>query len=105
DRNAKDNLYVWSEVRSGSLAEANASTAQHVYSGYGPYVGNGWYWNSAFSMYSWLPADGLSSSPFGYPCYSIVYVPYCGGFYGGYYGGYRGPYRGRHEVGAGFVPR
>jgi len=101
DRNAKDNLYVWSEVRSGSLAEANASTAQYIYSGYGPYVGNGWYWNSAFSMYSWLPGDGFFYSPFGYPFYSIGYVPY----YGGFYGGYRGPFRGRPGVGAGFVPR
>jgi hypothetical protein len=99
DRNAKDSLYVWSEVRSQSLAQANASTARYLYAGYGPYVGTGWYWNPWFSMYSWLPGDGFFYSPFGYPFYSIRYVP----VYRGYYSGYRGPYRG--VAGTGFVPR
>lgn len=102
DSKAKDSLYVWSEVRSESLAEANASTAQYIYSGYGPYAGNGWYWNPGFSMYSWLPGDGFFYSPFGYPFYSIGYVPFYRAYY---YGGYRGPYRGGQPVRTGFVPR
>lgn len=88
DRKAKDDLYVWSEIRSGSLAEANASTAEYLYSGYGPYRGGGWYWNPSFAMYSWLPGDGFFYSPFGYPFYSVGYVPFYGGFYGPRHGGF-----------------
>ena len=82
DRHTKDELYVWSDIRSNYLAEANASTARYISSGYGPYSGAGWYWNPYFSMYSWLPGDGFFYSPFGYPFYSLGYAP----FYGGYYG-------------------
>lgn len=88
DRKSKDGLYVWSEVRSGSLAEANASTAQYIFVDHGPYWGNGWYWNSAFGMYSWLPGNGYFYSPFGYPFYSVGYV----GYYGPrYFRGVSGP--------------
>jgi len=83
DRNQKDDLYVWSDIRSNYLAEANASTAQYIYGGFGPYVGSGWYWNSGFGMYSWLPGDGFFYSPFGYPFYSVGYVPFYRGFRGG----------------------
>jgi hypothetical protein len=106
DRKAKDDLYVWSEIRSGSLADANVSTAQNIYAGYGPYAGNGWYWNSYYSMYSWLPGDGFFYSPFGYPFYSVGYMPFYGGFYGGgYYRGHRDGFAGRRPEGNGFAQR
>ena len=85
DRNAKDDLYVWSDIRSNYLAEANASTAQYIYNGFGSYVGSGWYWNAGFGMYSWLPGDGFFYSPFGYPFYSVGYIPVYRGFRGGAY--------------------
>ena len=83
DRKAQDDLYRWSSVRSGYLAEANAATARNVYLGYAPYSGTGWYWNPYFSAWSWLPGDGFFYSPFGYPFFSpgyVIYAPYRGGF-------------------------
>lgn len=106
DRKAKDELYVWSEIRSGYLANANAATAQRIYSGYGPYRGDGWYWNPSFAMYSWLPGDGYFYSPFGYPFFSLGYVPLYGGFYGGgFYRGYRSGFVPHRPLASGFTQR
>ncbi len=80
DRKAEDDLYRWSSVRASYLAEANMSTAQSAYSGYGPYWGAGWYWNPYFAFWSWLPGDGYFFSPFGYPFFSPAYVVYAPGF-------------------------
>jgi hypothetical protein len=92
DRKAEDDLYRWSSVRSGYLAEANTATARRIYGGYGAFAGNGWYWNPYFASWSWLPGDGFFYSPFGYPFYSPRFVAYAP-FYGGF--GYRGVYAGR----------
>jgi hypothetical protein len=103
DRKAEDDLYRWSSVRSGYLAEANASTARRIYGGYGAFAGNGWYWNRYFAAWSWLPGDGYFFSPFGYPFYSpgfVAYAPFYGGF--GYRGAFRGVNRGAFE-GRGFA--
>jgi FecR protein len=86
DRKAEDDLYRWSSVRASYLAEANVSTAQSAYSGYGPYWGAGWYWNPYFAFWSWLPGDGYFFSPFGYPFFSPGYVVYARGF--GFHGGF-----------------
>ncbi|MCU1325152.1 MAG: hypothetical protein JWN34_522 [Bryobacterales bacterium] len=101
DRKAKDDLYLWSQVRSESLADANVSMAR-IYSGYGPYTSGGWFWNPSFGMYSWLPGSGYAYSPFGYQFYSLGYAaPFYSGFYGG---GFSGPgmLRNRPYVGRGF---
>jgi hypothetical protein len=85
DRKAEDDLYAWSKIRSGYLAEVNASTARYVYNGYRPFAGAGWYWSPYFSSWSWLPGDGYYYSPFGYPFISpgyVVYAPYYRGFTG-----------------------
>jgi hypothetical protein len=102
DRNAEDDLYRWSSVRDSYLAEANVSTAQSAYSGYGPYWGAGWYWNPYFAAWSWLPGDGYFFSPFGYPFFSPGYVRYAGFYRGGY--GYHGGLGYRGGVAA-FSPR
>ncbi len=101
NRKAEDDLYRWSNVRAGYLAEASASTAQNYYvGGYGPYWNAGWYWDPYFDFWAWMPYDGYFYSPFGY-----------GGFgYGGYgrYGyGYRGGFAGRGFAngGAALAPR
>jgi len=94
DRKAEDEVYAWSQMRSGYMAEVNASTARQVYGGYGPFAGNGWYWDPYFASWGWLPGDGYFYSPFGYPFFSpgyIVYAPYYRGFRGwGGHGGYSG---------------
>jgi hypothetical protein len=95
DRKAEDDLYRWSSVRDSYLAEANVSTAQNAYAGYGPYWGTGWYWDPYYDFWSWMPGDGYFFSPFGYPFFSPGYVGYARAFYRGGYGyrggfGYRG---------------
>lgn len=94
DTKNEDDLYRWSSVRSAYLAEANQLTAQSAYMGYGPYWGPGWYWNPYFAMWSWLPGDGWFYSPFGYPFFSVAYVPYAR-FYGGFRGGFGPAFAGR----------
>lgn len=89
---ATDDLYAWSNVRSGYDAATSYQSAKNVpisgydggtytyspwsslgfNSGYGP----GWYWNSAFSGYGWLPGSGAFFSPFGYGFYGFNYLPY-----------------------------
>jgi hypothetical protein len=107
DPKVEDDLYRWSSVRAGYLAEANAGTAQGYYagySGYGPFVGDGWYWNPYFGFYSWLPGDGFFYSPFGYPFFSPRYALFAPRFGFGYRGGYlaRGGFSGR---GVAMAPR
>jgi uncharacterized membrane protein YgcG len=94
DRNAQDDLYRWSSVRSAYLAEANASMAQKIYNGYAPYpaydpyLDAGWFWDPYFDMWSWMPWDGYFYGPFGYPFFSAGYGRYAGRF--GYGRGYAG---------------
>ena len=86
-----DDLYRWSDLRSQYLSEASASSARTYLSGGSGWAGGGWYWNPAYSFYSYLPGDGFLYSPFGYGFFSpFGYSGYYGG-YGGYYprgGGY-----------------
>jgi len=92
-----DELYRWSSVRAGYLAEANQATAQNIYMGYNPWWGAGWYWDPYFAMWSWMPGDGWFYGPFGYPFFAPGYAIYAGGFYGGRYG-FRGGYPARFGV-------
>ena len=89
-KRAQDDLYNWSSLRSEYLGEANIELASQ-YSG-GSFT-PGWFWDSGFYGYTWLPGDGLFWNPFGYGFYSPYYI-YGGGYiYGrGGYGGYRGGY-------------
>jgi len=76
DRKAEDNLYQWSSIRSGYLAQANGYTAENIYAGYSPYWGAGWYWDPYFAAWSWMPGHGYFYSPFGYPFYSVGFAMY-----------------------------
>ncbi len=103
DRMKEDDLYAWSNVRSEYDAATSYQTAQNVsansygaWGGYGfdPMYGPGWYWNSAFSGWGWLPGDGAFFSPFGYGFYGMGYLPYApvvvapvGGWHNGRWGG------------------
>ncbi len=82
----EDDLYAWSNVRSEYEAAASYQTANNVSvnsfgGGWGDYgfvggIGPGWYWNSAFSGYGWMPASGAFYSPFGYGFYAPSVVGY-----------------------------
>jgi len=79
-----EELYRWTSLRSGYLAEANADAApNYSFGGFG-WFGEGWYWDPWFDAYTFLPADGIFYSPFGWGFYS----PWCASaapFYGGHF--------------------
>ena len=86
---ASNDLYRWSSLRSAYLAEASMDQARtYVVNGwYGPgWWGPGWYWSPWFGAYTFIPADGIFYSPFGWGFYSPFWayrVPlyYSGPFY------------------------
>jgi len=104
DRKAADDLYQWSSIRSGYLAEASGYTAQNIYAGYAaPYAGDGWYWDPYFAAWSWMPGYGFFYSPFGYPFYSpgfAIYAPWRFGRFGGGFAGVRPAFRAGYAPGA-----
>jgi hypothetical protein len=100
-RQYEDGFYRWSALRSGYLSEASVNIAgTFVGPGpgwYGPgWSGVGWYWDPWFGVYTFVPADGIFWSPFGWGFYSPIFVyrsPYR--YYGGYphaFGEYHYPY-------------
>src|SRR5665811_105379 len=110
-RQYEDDFYRWSALRSGYLSEASIDAAR-VYVGPGPgwygpgWTGLGWYWDPWFGGYTFLPADGVFWSPFGWRFYSPIFVyrsPFFlgphfphrfGEFHGPYGHGYGAPGRG-----------
>jgi hypothetical protein len=70
----QDGLYQWSSLRSEYLAEASWDSARTIVVNDYPWWGAGWYWNPYWGMYSFIPADGLRYSPFGWGFYSPWYV-------------------------------
>jgi hypothetical protein len=105
DTKQGDELYRWSDLRSSYISDASVDSARAlVVNNYG--WGGGWYWNSGFGFYSYLPGDGFLDSPFGWGYYSPFYVRYYGGpyrYYGGRngYHGFIGSERGRGFNGGG----
>jgi len=85
DKDKDDDLYAWSNVRSEYDAAASYSAAKSVaassYAGYGGGYGNGfynpgWFWNSGFDSWAWVPGNGAFYSPFGYGFYGPGLVGY-----------------------------
>jgi hypothetical protein len=81
DRNVvlADDLYQWSQYRSGYVAEANVGVAEAYvpgapYYGLQAWYGGGWYWNPWYGAYTFIPADGIFFSPFGWGFYSPLLV-------------------------------
>ena len=62
-------LYRWSKLRSEYAARANINVARRVVV-YGGWYGPGWYWDPYWNFYSFLPANGILYSPFGWGFYS-----------------------------------
>ena len=89
DAKATDPFYRWSARRSGYIASANVSAARVAAnsasssSGYSSGLLGGrsaWSFNPYYGMYTYVPANGISSSPFGSPYYSPgfaaqIYLP------------------------------
>jgi hypothetical protein len=79
-----EELYHWTSLRSGYLAEANADVApSYSLGGYGWY-GEGWYWDPWFAAYTFMPGDGIFYSPFGWGFYS-PWCAYAAPYFGGHY--------------------
>jgi hypothetical protein len=84
DPKQEDELYAWSNVRSEYDAAASYQSAKSAaansnawFGGYGSGVFDpGWYWNSGFNSWAWLPAYGAFYSPFGWGFYSPGVVGY-----------------------------
>lgn len=112
DPKADDDLYRWSDRRSGYLAKANVSSANSLIGGssgggfgglsaFAFGCGGGasafgvpWQFNPMFGMYTYVPCNGLAYSPFGYGFYSpysVWQAPYYGGGGGGGGGVTRSP--------------
>jgi hypothetical protein len=84
----KGDLYRFSRLRSDYLAQASAKAAR-VYIANGWAYGPGWWWAPWFGGYTFLPADGILYSPFGWGFYSPAVI--WGGPLGYPYRGF--PYR------------
>jgi hypothetical protein len=109
DRKREDDLYAWSNVRSEYNAAASYQAARNVtinnyglggYGGwtglgFGGWYGPGWYWNSGFNSWAWLPMDGAFYSPFGYGFYGPGVLPYAPVVYAPVYGGGGGAVTGK----------
>jgi FecR protein len=67
-KEAQDDLYRWSSLRSSYLAEANVDRAQ-VYQ-MGNWYGAGWDWDPYYDCYTFIPGNGIFYSPFGWGFYS-----------------------------------
>src|SRR5215831_19110308 len=73
----QSDLYRWSSLRTSYLAEANVDAARvYVSNGsYGPaWAGAGWYWDPWYGTYTFIPANGIFYSPFGWGFYSPLVV-------------------------------
>lgn len=109
DKKREDDLYAWSNVRSEYEAGASYASARTAAAaaganggfayGFGGGFGPGWYYNSPWNSWAWLPGDGYAFSPFGYGFFSpgyVGYAPVIVGGGGGYYPGNYGHRGGRH---------
>jgi hypothetical protein len=91
DTKKEDDLYAWSNTRSQYDAASSYHAAKSVNvngysggygfdpgygSGFGSWYGPGWYWNSAFNSWGWIPGNGVFYSPFGWGFYGLSYLPY-----------------------------
>jgi hypothetical protein len=79
---AQDDLYQWSSLRSSYLAEANVDSAENNQAPDG--YGAGWDWDPYYGAYTFIPADGIFYSPFGWGFYSPFDVGFAPIFFFGH---------------------
>lgn len=109
-RQHEDDFFRWCALRSGYLSEAAVDEAR-VYIGPGPgwygpgWYGTGWYWDPWFGVWTFIPADGIFYSPFGWGFYSPIFVYRSPFFFYGYYGPHPHRFNEFHyPYGHGFAP-
>jgi hypothetical protein len=73
DRDQTGDLYAWSKLRSGYLAEANEAAIGTINVTGPAWYGTGWYWSPWYRTWAFVPADGYLASPFGFSFYSPSY--------------------------------
>lgn len=111
-RQYADDFYRWCGLRSAYLSEASVDAAR-LYIGVGPgwygpgWIGPGWYWAPWFSAWTFVPAEGIFYSYFGWGFYSPVFVYGSPLFYYRYrhlhrFGDFHGPYGHGFEPPGGF---
>jgi hypothetical protein len=88
-----DDLFAWSKVRDQYDAAASFAAAREVQvnnsffgGAWGNGFGPGWFWNSGWNSWAWLPGTGAFFSPFGYGFFSPGYVAYAPVIYSSVYG-------------------
>ena len=109
-RQYEDDFFRWCALRSGYLSEASVDAAR-TYIGPGPgwygpgWYGTGWYWDPWFGGWTFIPAEGIFYSPFGWGFYSPIFVYRSPFFFYGYYGHQRHRFNDFHyPYGHGFAP-
>jgi hypothetical protein len=100
-KSSGDELTRWSQERSEAVAVANVSAAKSLRDSGNGLFGTGsfgnaglpygrWYYNPYYSMYTYLPMDGMFFNPYGYGFfspYSVYQVYNNPGYFYGYGGG------------------
>ncbi len=73
-----DALYRWAKRRAEYFAVANVSAARSVRDSGSSFASSGWVFNPYYSMYTYVPMNGMFYSPFGYAFWSpfSVYQAY-----------------------------
>lgn len=99
DQSQGDDLYAWSNQRAQYNAAATYAGSRAAYDaggyGFSSFSSPGWYWNSPFNAYMWMPANGAFYSPFGWGFYGpglVAYAPVMAVPYSGYGYGYGNGY-------------
>jgi hypothetical protein len=85
-RNEGDALTRWSERRSEYVATANLSAAKSLRDSGSTWSSSGWYYNPFYSMFTYIPMNGMYMNPYGYSFwspYTIYQVYYNQAYYGG----------------------
>jgi FecR protein len=91
DKDQIDNFDSWSFVRAQTLVQANLSSLRQNRT----LAQGGWYYNSFFGCYSFVPYRGYLVSPYGFGFFRnyadcLWYDPFYGGYRGYGYGYYNG---------------
>jgi hypothetical protein len=92
-RNDGDTLTRWSERRSEYVATANLSAAKSLKDSGTTWNSAGWFYNPYYSMFTYIPMNGMYMNPYGYSFwspYNVYQVYNSGYYYGGGGGGGKG---------------
>lgn len=95
-KSAEDDLYAWSKVRdeyesASSLVAARSVNVNNSFTSFGGWGGGyyapGWFWNTGWNSWAWLPGNGAFFSPFGFGYFSPIYAMYAPVVYAPLYAG------------------